>query len=401
MRVVILGGNIAGTNAANIIKQENPKIEVEIYTAESYFNYTRIKLPDFICGKCDTTDLTTASAKWYEERSIKYNRNYTATKVLPKKKIVEFENGEQTSYDKLLICIGSRSNMLPIPGTDAKGLFTLKTLDDALEIRAYSKGLMNAIVIGGGLLGLEIAKSISDLGLNVTVLEYFPRLLPRQLDVEGAEMLQQILQDFHISVGLKASTKEIDVEEDKLTVKLEDRREYTADMTIMAVGVRPNTELAKQSGLTVNRGILVNEHMETNIPDIYAAGDCAEFNGRVWGIIPAAFEQSKIAALNIVGKTTKYNEIVPSNTLKIVGVDMTSIGRVTPEDDLPEEIRVVDQQKRIYKKLVLDDNRIVGVILLGDRTNQSSIMKLIKENTEVSAFKQKILQKDFNLQDYS
>ncbi|MFX1298656.1 MAG: NAD(P)/FAD-dependent oxidoreductase [Promethearchaeota archaeon] len=397
MKVVILGGNIAGSNAATVIKQENPAIDVEIYTEESYFNYTRIKLPDFICGNCDHEDLTTASAHWYEERNIKYYRKFCATKILPAKKIVQFEKGKETSYDKLLLCIGSRSNILPIPGTDSKGLFTLKTLDDALRIREFSRGKRNAIVIGGGLLGLEIAKSISDLGLNVTVLEYFPRLLPRQLDIEGAEMLEQILEDFHISVGLNASTNEIDIEEDKLIVRLKDEREYAAEMVIMAVGVRPNIELAKESGIEVNRGIVVNEYMETSSKDIFAAGDCAEFNGRVWGIIPAAFEQSKIAALNIVGKKTKYKEIVPSNTLKIVGVDLTSIGRVTPEEELPEEIRVVDHDKRIYKKIVIDDNQVVGAILLGDRTNQSSIMKLIKEGVDVSQFKGKILENDFNL----
>ncbi len=400
MRVVILGGNIAGTNAADIIKKTDPKIDVEIFTEESYFSYTRIKLPAFICGNCDQNDLTTASAQWYEERGINYNRKYSATQILPDQKEVLFDNGEKTNYDKLLLCIGSHSNILPIPGADSHGLFTLKTLDDALIIQKYSKGKKNAIVIGGGLLGLEIAKSISDLGLNVTVLEFFPRLLPRQLDVDGASILEQILNDFHISVGLNASTSEIEIDENKLVVKLKDKRKFSADMVIMAVGVVPNTELAKKSGLNVNRGIIVNEYMETNVDNIYAAGDCAEFGGRVWGIIPAAFEQSKIAALNILGQKTKYIDVVPSNTLKIVGVDLTSIGRVTPEEDLPEEIRFVDKDKRIYKKIVIDNNRLVGAILLGDRTNQASIMKLIKDGTNITAFKTKILDSDFNLQQY-
>ncbi len=397
MRVVILGGNIAGSNAADIIKKENPNVEVEIYTEESYFNYTRIKLPAFLCGMVKEDDVITCSAKWYDDRNVKYNKNYTATKIIPEEKVIYFENGKKTTYDKLLLCIGSKSNILNIEGVDTKGLFTLKTLDDALKIKAFAKGKKSAIVIGGGLLGLEIAKSLSDLNLYVTILEFFPRLLPRQLDIEGAEMLQQILSDFNIEVGLNASTKEITIDT-QIIVKVADGREFKADMVIMAVGVNPNIELARESGIKVNKGIIVNEYMQTNFNDIYAAGDCAEFNGRVWGIVPVAFEQSKIAALNILGRKVKYAEIVPSNTLKIIGVDLTSIGRVTPENDLPEEIKLINRDKRIYKKIVIDKGRVVGAILLGDRTNQSTIMKIIKDKIDVSQFKNKILDDNFNLE---
>jgi nitrite reductase (NADH) large subunit len=336
------------------------------------------------------------TAQWYKEKNILFNQNCCATKILPDTKTVQFENGEETTYDKLLLCVGSKSSLLPIPGIQSKGFFTLKTLDDALKIRAYAKNKKSAIVIGGGLLGLEISKGLSDLKLSVTVLEYFPRLLPKQLDVEGAAMLEQILGDFNIKIGLKASPKEI-IPDKKLVLKLEDGRKFEEDMVIMAVGVKPNIDLAKNSGIKVNKGILVNDYMQTNIDDIYAAGDCAEYNGRVWGIVPVAFEQAKIAALNIMGKPVKYSEVIPSNTLKIVGVDLTSIGRVTPEEKLPEEIKVVDNENRIYKKIVIDENHVVGAILLGDRTNQSTIMKLIKDKIDVSAFQEKILDSDFDL----
>ncbi|HUX98205.1 MAG TPA: FAD-dependent oxidoreductase [Candidatus Deferrimicrobium sp.] len=400
MRIVILGGNIAASNAADIIKKERPESEVQIYSEESYFDYSRVKLPAFLCDMCTKEELITHSEQWYQARNIKYNRNYCAIKILPEKKKVQFENREETSYDKLLLCIGSVSSVLPIPGINKLGVFTLKTIDNALEIKKYAKDRDSAIVIGGGLLGLEIAKSLSDLALKVTVLEFFPRLLPKQLDLEAAATLEQILGDFNIQVGLNASAKEITGDTDALVVKLTDGREYKAQMVIMAVGVKPNTEVAKKAGINTNRGIIVDEYMQTNIPDIYAAGDCAEFNGRVWGIIPVAFEQSKIAALNIIGKPTKYNDVVPSNTLKIVGVDLTSIGRVTPEDNPPEEIKFIDKSKRIYKKIVIDGTHVVGAILLGDRTNQSTIMKLIKEKVDVSLFKNKILDPDFELQHY-
>ena len=168
----------------------------------------------------------------------------------------------------------------------------------------------------------------------------------------------------------------------------------------MAAGLKPNTELARKSGINVNKGILVNNKMQTNLTDIYAAGDCAEYNGMVWGIVPVAFEQSKIAALNIIGKDTDYSDVVPSNTLKIIGVDLTSIGRVTPEEKLPEELKFVDKEKRIYKKIVIDGNHLAGAILLGDRTNQTTMMKLIKEKIDVSPFKTKILDAKFDLNQY-
>jgi nitrite reductase (NADH) large subunit len=399
MRVVVLGGNIAGSNAAEIIKKEDPKVEVEIFGEESYFNYSRVKLPAFLCGRVQEDELVTCNAQWYRSRKIKFNKNYRATQIIPEEKRVLFENGKETTYDKLLLCIGSTSNVLPIPVANRKGVFTLKTLDDALKIQAYAKTKKTAIVIGGGLLGLEIAKGLTDLKLDVTVLEFFPRLLPRQLDVEGAEMLEAILGDFGIKVGLKASAKEI-TGEDELVVKLADGREFNSGLIVMAAGVKPNTELARKSGINVNKGILVNNKMQTNLTDIYAAGDCAEYNGMVWGIVPVAFEQSKIAALNIIGKDTDYSDVVPSNTLKIIGVDLTSIGRVTPEEKLPEELKFVDKEKRIYKKIVIDGNHLAGAILLGDRTNQTTMMKLIKEKIDVSPFKTKILDAKFDLNQY-
>ncbi|MHA1301325.1 MAG: NAD(P)/FAD-dependent oxidoreductase [Candidatus Helarchaeota archaeon] len=404
MRVVILGGNLAGSNAADIIKKENPEIEVEIYTEEQYYNYTRIKLPAFICGRCEEHELVTCDHEWYKNRNIEFNRNYKATEILPGEKIVRFENGEETTYDILLLAIGSKSNVLPIPGINKTGVFTLKTLDDAKHIIEAATNKNSAIVIGGGLLGLETAKGLADLNLNVTVCEFFPRLLPRQLDKEGAEILKQILEDFNINVILGANTKEI-IGENELTVHLADGREATADMIVFSVGVKPNIELAKNAGIKVNRGIIVDEYMRTNVNDIYAAGDCAEFNGRVWGIVPVAYEQSKIAALNIVGTQIEYNEVVPSNTLKILGVDLTSMGIVTPEvmlknGKLTQEMRVIDKKKRIYKKIVIQNNKLIGAILLGDRTNQLAIRKMIKSKISVASFKSKILKSDFNPKKY-
>ncbi|MHA1379712.1 MAG: NAD(P)/FAD-dependent oxidoreductase [Candidatus Helarchaeota archaeon] len=404
MRVVIVGGNIAGSNAGEIIKKENPEIEVELYTEEQYYSYSRIKLPSFICGRCKEHELVTCDHEWYKNRNISFNRNYKAIEILPEQKVICFENGEETTYDKLLLATGSKSNILPIPGIDKKGIFTLKTLDDAKHIIEDATRNKSAIVVGGGLLGLETAKGLADLNLDVIMCEYFPRLLPKQLDREGAEILKQILEDFNIKVILGANTKEITGDE-KLTIKLVDGREATADMIVFSVGVKPNTELAKNAGIKVNRGILVDKYMRTNRKDIYAAGDCAEFNNRVWGIVPVAYEQSKIAALNIIGKETEYDEVIPSNTLKIVDVDLTSMGIVTPETvlkngKLTQQMRKLDKDKRIYKKIVIQDNKLIGAILLGDKTNQMAIKKMIKSKISVASFKGKILKSDFNPKKY-
>lgn len=323
-----------------------------------------------------------------------------AIKIDSENKTVHFQDGTKTSYDKLLITTGSSPFLPPIQGVRNPSVMTLRTLSDAKAIIDKVKDCKNVVVIGGGLLGIENANSIRSKGVNVTIIEYFPRLLPRQLDIEGAGVLKHIIEAKGIQIVLGVATESITDVNGSINIKVNDGREFQADLAVISAGVRPNIGIAKDSGIEYNRGIVVNEYMETNIPDVYAAGDVAECQNKCWGIIPAAFPQARVAALNMTQeKKEKIGEIIPSNTLKVADIDLTSVGTIyfekKPEDVL--EYRFKDSDKGIYKKIVIKDNLVIGAIMLGDTKNLPVIMRIIRQKINVEKFKEKILDPEFNL----
>ncbi len=406
MKYIILGNGVAGLHAAETIRKQSSKDStVEIFTDEPYLTYSRPKLPQYIANDISLTDLFLKSENWFDENNIKINLKKKALKIDEKKKVITFEDGFTTNYDKLLIAIGSHSCVLPIKGADHPRVRTLRSIEDANSLMKLAKDCKNVAVIGGGLLGIETANAINSPGKNVTIIEYFPRLLPMQLDVEGAEVLKKLIEDKGIKLILGAATEEIiEVKENLLKIKIKDGREAEADMIVISAGVRPNLEVAKESGINSNRGIIVNEFMETNLPEVWAAGDVAEFENRCWGIIPAAFTQARVAAMNMTSeKKMASGKIIPSNTLKVAGIDLTSIGTVyfeeTPKD--VTELRVKDMEKGIYKKVVIQDNQVIGAIWLGDRKNILEITKIIKNKINVEKFKDDLLKEEFDLKKYT
>ena len=405
MKYVILGNGVAGLHAAETIRKTASKDStVEIFTDEHYLTYSRPKLPQYIAKDISLDDLFLKSEKWFDEKDIKINLKKKALKIDENKKEISFEEGATTSYDKLLIAVGSHSFVLPIKGADNPRVKTLRNIEDAKAMMALVKECKDVVVIGGGLLGIETANAISSHGKNVTIIEYFPRLLPMQLDVEGAEVLKKIIEAKGMNIILGVATEEIiEEKEHQLKIKIKGGREAMADMVVISAGVRPNLDIAKESGITTNRGIVVNNYMETNLPDVWAAGDVAEFENRCWGIIPAAFTQARVAALNMTSeKKTPSGKIIPSNTLKVAGIDLTSIGTVyyeeKPEDVM--ELRVKDLEKGMYKKVVIRDNQVIGAIWLGDRNNINDIMKIIKSKINIEKFKDELLKEEFDLKKY-
>ncbi|MGD1995732.1 MAG: FAD-dependent oxidoreductase, partial [Anaerolineae bacterium] len=260
-----------------------------------------------------------------------------------------------------------------------EGVFTLRTLDDAMAIREYAARCGEAVVIGGGLLGLETARGLKTLGLSVTALEFFPRLCPRQLDEEGATVFQRMVERLGIRVGLSADAKAIVGDGRVESVVLQDGRDFPAQMVVIAAGVKSNTELAADAGLKVEKGVVVDDHMATSAPHIYSAGDAASFQGRSWGIIPVARAQALVAAANMSGDDAIYEEVVPSTTLKIVDIELTSIGRAIPEEEGNVEIRRSDPEAGIYKKVVLEDDTLVGAIVIGERALARELERLISQ----------------------
>ena len=395
MKVVIIGNGIAGTFTAQNIRVQDDEVEILIISKENYPYYTRVKLPELISEKLSIKDLIVFKEDWYESRNIKTILNKSVKSINSEEEYIVIE-GEKESipYDKLVIATGSYSNIPPISNAQemvGKGVFTLRNIEDAVKIRTYIKdrAVKKAVIIGGGLLGLELAKQIKECNLDTTVVEFFPRLLPRQLDAESGVFLKEEIESIGIKVVLDAITEEIVGDDSVTKIKIIDKLEIEAELVLIQAGVRPDIELAKNAGLETNMGIIVNEFLETSHENIYAVGDNIEYQGQVWGIIPACIEQSKIVAASVVGKLKQeYSSTIPKNTLKIVGIDLTTVGIFDPKDIQQigpgwEILKKVDKKRRFYKKVVLEGNTLKGAIIMGDKKSipyiNKNIEKIIKE----------------------
>lgn len=397
MKHLIIGNGVAGINAAKTIKKKSPEAEVEVYSEELYHYYPRPRLIEFLAGELDLDGLYFYSENWYEERGIKVHLDSRVEKIIPLQRKIMLSNGKEISYERLLLATGSSPSLPPIKNLEKQGVFTLRTVADALAIKDYAEKAQNAVVIGGGVLGLEAARGLKALGLNVTVIEFFPRLLPRQLDGDGAGILKRLIENMGINVFLNSATSEILGNGEARGILLSDHQRVNGELILISAGIRSNIDLAKQAGIAVNKGIVVNNYLATNFSNIYAAGDVAEHQGRIYGIIPAALEQSEAAAMNMLGEAVEYQGTVPSNTLKVVGVDLISMGIVNPEEDGYEELRMIDDERGIYKKAVLKDGQVVGAILLGEKKDVAVLGKIIKTGVNVAQFKDKMWRPDFDL----
>jgi nitrite reductase (NADH) large subunit len=398
MKHVIVGNGVAGVTAAQSIVRADPSAEVHIFGAEPYPYYRRPLLWEFIAGQIEQDGLTFRPPEWYAQRGIHLHLGVRATTLDPAAHRLTLADGSQAGYDRALLATGGRPFVPPCEGTDKEGVFTLRTLDDARAIKAYAQQVATAVVIGGGLLGLETARALHTAGLDVTVVEFFPYLLPRQLDQEGAQVLQSLLEAQGLQVITGATTEAVlgDVCAD--CIRLKDLRIVGGDLVLFSTGIRSEVSLAQEAGLEVNRGIVVDGHLQTSAEDIFSAGDAAEFDGRVYGIIPPAIEQARVAAANMVAPgSATYTGTLPTTTLKVAGAELTSLGECVVEGDEYTQLRHADPAAGHYRKVVLRDGRIVGAILLNDKERTRPITQLVERRADVSAFTDRLLDDDFDL----
>jgi nitrite reductase (NADH) large subunit len=311
---------------------------------------------------------------------------------------LELANGDVYTYDRLLLATGGYPFVPPFGGVEQEGVFVLRTLEDALAIKAYASQVQSVLVVGGGLLGLETARALLAPGRRVSVLEIAPHLLPRQLDVTGAQVLQARLEAMGLHIETAAVTESILGNGCAEGVRLRDGSVVNGELVLLSTGIRSQTELARKAGLEVNRGIVVDEQLRTSAPEVYAAGDAAEFDGAVYGIIPAAMEQARAAAVNMVnGGSATYGGTVPSTTLKIVGIDLTCLGDSTIDGEEYIILRYSDQRAGVYKRLALREGKIVGAILLGDTQDARWLQQLIVTERDVSAYRGRLLDGSLDL----
>ena len=390
---VIIGNGVAGTTAAENIRKIDKEGNITIVTDEDRAFYYRIRLNEFMSGDITEQDLIAKGDQWYRDQNIDLRLMTRVVRAELGERVIITDNKERLSYDRLLIATGSHSFIPPIKGSEKRGVFALRTIKDARNISAYAKESEGVVLIGGGLLGLEAGNALRKLGKKVKVVEFFPRLLPRQLDVDGAKRLQEIMEGMGFSFRLGAKTQEITGDDHVNGVLLEGGETLPAEMVIISAGVRPNIELAEPLDLNNDKGIKIDERLQTNQPDIYAAGDVAEFRGMPYGIWPAAMEQGKIAGANMADGNKVYEGTTMANTLKVVEIDLASAGNIDAENEL--ESRIIKDEK-IYKKIVIENNQIVGCIMLGETKGFNKITKAISESVDVSKIMDQLLSMGFN-----
>jgi len=384
IRYVIIGNGVAGITAAEQIRALDQEGEITLITDEPYPFYNRMRLIEYLTGKIIDMDLFMKPDGWYEENRITLLTDISVNDGDTSAQTLSLSDGSSLGYDRLLIATGGSSSSLPIPGASLEGVFTLRTIDDAKKILAYADGGSKRIVlIGGGVLGLEAGNSLRKAGHSISVIEFFPRLLPRQMDIAGASILQEQLETMGFTFTLGAITQEITGAGRAQKAILKDGRVIECDMVIISAGVRSNIELPQKLGLQCKKGLVVNDRLETDPPEIFGAGDVIQHRDILYGIWSAAEEQGRIAGTNMAGGDTLYEGSTLSNVLKVAGVSLFSAGNIDPDGNF-RSIVSSSKEDFIYKKLVMDRDTVIGAILYGDLKDMVKILKAIGEGSDVS-----------------
>ena len=387
-KYLIIGNGVAGTTAAEHIRKRDKEGPLTILSDEDLPFYYRVRLNEVISGEVSEGEIVAKQEQWYREQEIDLKLNTRVVGADVARKVVSTADNREYPYDRLLIATGSHSFIPPIKGAEKRGVFALRSLQDARDIVNYAEDAQDVVIIGGGLLGLESGNALRKRDKKITVVEFFPRLLPRQLDPAGAGMLEVIMAEMGLSFRLGAKTQEITGQGRAEGVALEGGEELRADMVVISAGVRPNVELAQRLNLDTDKGIKVDNRLRTNQTDVYAAGDVAEFQGVPYGIWPASLDQGKVAGTNLAGGEATYHGTTMANTLKVAGVDLASAGDIDADNKLKSK---VISREGVYRKVVIAENQIKGCIMLGDTNGFSKMTKMMSEGRDVSEIEDRLL----------
>ncbi len=382
-RYIIIGGGIAGVSAAEALHANQPDSDITLISEEHNLPYFRMSLTRYLAGEVEREKLTLHAEEWYLQNHITILLNTHVDAIDAETKHIILVDGQKLAYDKLILASGAHPNVPPFPGRELQGVQTLRTLEDADLIMEVARKQAKVVCIGGGLLGLEVAGAVARQGAQVTVLEGLDWLLPRQLDAQASAILKEKIESLGIKVIVPAMTKAMHGDGKVESVELADGQVLPADLVLISTGVSANLELAKSAGLTVNRGVVVNEHMVTSNPDILAAGDLTEFQGRSYGLWIPAKNQGTIAGQNAAGKEANFLGDPPSTRLKVLGVDVFSIGQFSPS---AEGDRLVAESKDGgYQSFLFRDGMMIGSILLGDASVANKVKAAIEGKRDFSA----------------
>ncbi|AVQ33778.1 NAD(P)/FAD-dependent oxidoreductase [Staphylococcus muscae] len=386
-KLLMIGNGMAGVRTIEEILDRDPdKFDITIIGKEPYPNYNRIMLSNILQNKMTVEETIMNPYEWYEEHNIQLITGDKVIKINREEQNVETESGRVVSYDQMIIATGSDSFILPIDGSRLDGVVGFRTIDDTEKMLETAKTKKKAIVIGGGLLGLECARGLVDQGMDVTVVHLAEWLMEVQLDRKAGGLLKADLEKQGIKFELQANTQEIIGESHVEGIRLSDGRVLDADMVVMAVGIRPVTKEARAAGLEIGRGIVVDDFMKTSDPNIYAVGECAEHRSKVYGLVAPLYDQGKVLADHITGKPTEgYQGSTTFTSLKVSGCDLFSAGRITENEDV-RGIETFNGVDNIYKKIFVQDKKIVGAVLYGDTEEGNRFYNMMKKGDTIDEY---------------
>ncbi|QPH52249.1 nitrite reductase large subunit NirB [Pontivivens ytuae] len=381
-RLVVIGAGMASGRMLEHLFEREAGYEVTLFGAEPRGNYNRIMLSPVLSGEKSYDEIVTHDADWYAGNGVTCRFGERVEGVDPDRKVVVTASGE-TAYDKLVIATGSDPFIIPVPGADLPGVMAYRDLDDVERMQGYAAKGGRAVVIGGGLLGLEAAAGLKARGMDVTVVHLAGHLMERQLDPAAGYLLERELRSRGIEVLTEANTAELRGTDHVEAVLLKDGRIIETDMVCMAVGIRPACALGREAGLAVNRGIVVDDAMVTSDPDVLALGECVEHRGQLFGLVAPLYDQAKVAAATLAGEAAAFDPPQVSTKLKVTGVDLFSAGDFAEGEDR-EEIVFRDAARGVYKRLVLEEDRIVGVVMYGETADGAWFLDKLRSREDIS-----------------
>jgi nitrite reductase [NAD(P)H] large subunit len=385
--LVIVGNGMAAARLVDeLAKTSLGRYAVAVIGDEPRLAYNRVLLSSVLAGETGSHEIELRPADWWRHRGVTVRYGYRVTEIDTGRRELKIEGEESMEYSKLVLATGSTPLRLNVPGADLAGVHTFRDTRDVDLLLTLAAAKKRVVVVGGGLLGLEAAYGLAKAGAPVTLLHLMDRLMERQLDGPAADLLKTLVERKGIRILLNASTKCIHGDGHVEAVELADGSRIEADAVIFAAGIRPNVALAKDAGIAVNRGIVVNDVMQTASPDIFALGECAEHRGTCYGLVEPAYEQARVLARHLAGRPAAYQGSVVSTNLKVSGVSVFSAGDFMGGEG-SESLVLSDRRRGTYKKLVIADGRLTGAVLIGDTVDALWYLELIRNRDKVAAIR--------------
>lgn len=380
--VIIVGGGIAGVSAAEAVRKQNSQASILLVAQEEFLPYYRVRLSTYVHRQLDATEIALHLLSWYEDNHITLLMGKIIVKIFSEGKSVLLQTGEEVSYGTLVLTMGSRNFIPPLSGLDRLGVLTIRSIADIYSLQEKIQRVEHVIVAGGGLLGLEMAWGLREKGLKVSVVEFFSWLLPKQVGRDGSKVIERILLDQGIQLYLGKSIEEIQGNEKIESVRFKDGLILSCQMVIFSTGITPELSALVESGVLYEKGIIVDARMQTNLSDIYAAGDIAQYKGRIWGLWLVAQEQGRIAGTNAAGGVATYQEILPTPVLRIGKTSIFSVGDVS---DQPNTVMLTSEGSGYdYRQIMIRDGIIIGGVCIGNITKGPKIKAAIENQRNIS-----------------